>query len=62
MGHHQAKLIVLLGHTTALYTVHLHALELYDVYKINKNNLHMNDTHIEAYNTIFQTVHELYDR
>jgi hypothetical protein len=22
----------------------------------------MNDTHIEAYNPIFQTVHELYDR
>jgi hypothetical protein len=40
---------------------HLNTLEKYHIYKINRNNLHMNDTHIEAYNPIFQTVHEIYD-
>jgi hypothetical protein len=37
-------------------------LEKYRIYKISRNNLHMNDTHIDAHNLIFQTVHELYDR
>jgi hypothetical protein len=41
---------------------HLNALERYQIYKISRNNLHMNNTHIEAQNPIFQTVHELYDR
>jgi hypothetical protein len=30
--------------------------------KVHRDSLHMNDTHIEAHNPIFQTVHELYDR
>jgi hypothetical protein len=37
---------------------HLNTLEKYHIYKINRDNLNMNDT----YNTIFQTLHELYDR
>jgi hypothetical protein len=41
---------------------HLNALERYQIYKISRNSLHMNNTHIEAHNRIFQTVHELYDR
>jgi hypothetical protein len=41
---------------------HLNTLERHQIYKISRNNLHMNDTHIEAHNPIFQTVHELYDR
>jgi hypothetical protein len=41
---------------------HLNTLEKYHIYKIISNNLHMNDTHIEAHNPKFQTVHELYDR
>jgi hypothetical protein len=41
---------------------HLNTLEKYNVYKISRKNLHVNDTHIEAHNPIFQTVHELYDR
>jgi hypothetical protein len=36
---------------------HLNALEKYHIYKINGNNLYMNDT----YNPIFQTLQELYD-
>jgi hypothetical protein len=41
---------------------HLNTLEKYHIYKIIRNNLHMNDTHIEAHTPIFQTVHELYNR
>jgi hypothetical protein len=41
---------------------HLNTLEKYHIYKINTNNLHMNDTYIEAHNHIFQKVHELYNR
>jgi hypothetical protein len=41
---------------------HLNTLERHHIYKISRNNLHMNDTHIETHNPIFQTVHELYDR
>jgi hypothetical protein len=40
---------------------HLSTSERY-IYKVYKNNLHMNDVYIEAHNPIFQTVHELYDR
>jgi hypothetical protein len=40
---------------------HLNTLEKYHIYKISRNNLHMNDTHIEAYNPTFQTVCELYN-
>jgi hypothetical protein len=35
----------------------LNNLEKYHIYKISRNNLHMNDTHIEIHNPIFQTVH-----
>jgi hypothetical protein len=31
--------------------------ERYRIYKISRNNLHMNDTYIETHNPIFQTVH-----
>jgi hypothetical protein len=41
---------------------HLYILEKYHIYKISMNNLHINDTHIETNNPIFQTVHELNDR
>jgi hypothetical protein len=41
---------------------HLNTLERYHIYKISRNNLRMNDTHIETHNPIFQTLHELYDR
>jgi hypothetical protein len=40
---------------------HLNTLERYQIYKVYKNNLHM-DVHSEPQNPIFQTVHELYDR
>jgi hypothetical protein len=41
---------------------HLNTLEKYHIYRISKNNLHMNDTHINTYNPIFETMHELYTR
>jgi hypothetical protein len=40
----------------------LNTLEKYQIYKISRNNLQMNDTHIKAHKPIFQTVHELYNR
>jgi hypothetical protein len=40
----------------------LNTLKKYHINKISRNNLHMNNTHIEVHNPIFQTVHELYDR
>jgi hypothetical protein len=39
---------------------HLNTLEKY-IYKISRNNFHMNDTYIDTYNPIFQTLHELYN-
>jgi Zn-dependent peptidase ImmA (M78 family) len=37
-------------------------LEKYCIYKISRNNLHMNDIYINTYNRIFQMLHELYHR
>jgi hypothetical protein len=39
---------------------HLNTLEKYHIYRISNDNLHMNDTHIDTYNPIFETLHELY--
>jgi hypothetical protein len=41
---------------------HLNILEKYHIYKVGRNNLHMNDTHIETHNPIFQIVHKIYER
>jgi hypothetical protein len=41
---------------------YLNTLEKYHFYKININNLHMNDTHVNVHNPIFQIIHEIYDR
>jgi hypothetical protein len=41
---------------------HLNTFEKYHIYKISRNNLHMNETHMGMHNPIFQTVHENYDR
>jgi hypothetical protein len=40
---------------------HLNTLEKYHIYKISRNNLHINDTYIDIYNAIFPTLHEFYD-
>jgi hypothetical protein len=40
----------------------LNVLEKYHIYEISRNNLYMNDKHIEAHNPIFQTIHELNNR
>jgi hypothetical protein len=41
---------------TAKKGKHLNTLEKYYIYKLNKNKLHMNDTHIDTYNLIFETL------
>jgi hypothetical protein len=41
---------------------YLHTVERYHIYKISKNNLHINDVHIEVHNLVFQIIHKLYDR
>jgi hypothetical protein len=40
---------------------HLNTLEKYHIYKVSKTNIHLNDTHNEAHNLIFQVMHETYD-
>jgi hypothetical protein len=41
---------------------HLNTSERYHIYRISKDNLHMNDTYIDTHNPIFETLHELYTR
>jgi hypothetical protein len=41
---------------------HLSRSEKFHIYKISRNSLHMNDTHIEAHNPIFQAVLELHNK
>jgi hypothetical protein len=41
---------------------HLNTLEKYHVYRISKDNLHMNDTYIDIHNPIFETLSELNTR
>jgi hypothetical protein len=45
--------------TTGKKGKHLNKLERYYIYKTNKENIQMNNTHIETYNPIFQAIHEL---
>jgi hypothetical protein len=37
---------------------YLNTLEKYHIYKISRDNLHMNDTHTDTHNPIFEAVHE----
>jgi hypothetical protein len=37
---------------------HLNTSEKYYIYKISRNNLHMNDTYIDTHNPIFQIIHD----
>jgi hypothetical protein len=39
---------------------YLNALERYHIFKVSKDNLSMNDTHIDTYNPIFETLHGIY--
>jgi hypothetical protein len=41
---------------------YLNTLEKYHIYKVSKDNLNMNDTHIDKHNPIFETLHEIYTR
>jgi hypothetical protein len=33
---------------------HLNTFEKHPIYKVNRNRLHINDTHIDVYNPIFE--------
>jgi hypothetical protein len=41
---------------------YLKTLEKYHIYKISKNNLHMNDTGIDTHDPIFRTLQEMNTR
>jgi hypothetical protein len=41
---------------------HMNTLEKYHIHKLYKNNLHMNDSVIEANNPVFKTPHEISNR
>jgi hypothetical protein len=45
--------------TTGKKGKHLNTLERYYIYKANKEDIQMNDTHRETYNPIFQVIHKL---
>jgi hypothetical protein len=38
---------------------HLNTLEKYHIYKLSRSRLHMNDTHIDTYNPIFEPLQVL---
>jgi diphthamide synthase subunit DPH2 len=38
---------------------HLNTLERYHIYKISKDNLHMNDTYNDTHNPIFKILHKI---
>jgi hypothetical protein len=40
-------------------TTNLNTLEIYNIYRISKDNLHMNDTYMDTYNPIFEILHKL---
>jgi hypothetical protein len=48
--------------TTGWKGKHLNTLEMNHIYRISKDNLHMNDTYINTHNPIFEALHELYTR
>jgi hypothetical protein len=48
--------------TTGRKGKHLNTLERYHIYKISRDNLHMNDTYIDTPNPIFKASHEIYTR
>jgi hypothetical protein len=39
---------------------YLNTLETCHIYEISRNNLHMNDTHTDTHNPIFEALHEIY--
>jgi hypothetical protein len=41
---------------------HINTPEKYHIYRISKDNLHMNDTYVDVHNPIFETLHELNTR
>jgi hypothetical protein len=48
--------------TTGRKGKHLNTLERYHIYKTSRENLHMNDTHIDTHNPIFEALQEIYTK
>jgi hypothetical protein len=48
--------------TTGREGKHLNTLERYHIYKISRDNIHMNHTCIDTHNPIFEALHEIYTR
>jgi hypothetical protein len=48
--------------TTGRKGKHLNNLERYHIYRISRDNLHMNGTYNDTHNPIFETLHKLYTR
>jgi hypothetical protein len=46
--------------TTGRTGKYLNTLEKYNIYQINRDNLHMNNTYIDTYNPIFKALHKIY--
>jgi hypothetical protein len=44
---------------TGIKGKHVHSLEKNHVYPTNKNNLHMNDMHIDTWNPIYETLQQI---
>jgi hypothetical protein len=41
---------------------YVNALGRYHIYKVSRDNLSMNDTHIDTYNPIFETLYRIYTK
>jgi hypothetical protein len=41
---------------------YLNTLQKYHIYKISRDNLHINDTHIDTHNPILEVLHKIYTR
>jgi hypothetical protein len=48
--------------TTGRKGKHLNTLDRYHIYKISRENLHMNDRHIDTHNPIFEALQEIYTK
>jgi hypothetical protein len=48
--------------TTGRKGKQLNTLEKYHIYKTSRENLHLNDTHIDTHNPVFEALQEIYTK
>jgi hypothetical protein len=46
--------------TTGKKGKYFNTVERYHIYEISRENLHMNDSHIDTHNPILETMHKIY--